>query len=619
MSDAPTLPAPEGATEKRAPRRALFARFAPYASILLAILVITLIWFDAFDDIVLADDRTHLQPILVAAFLTAILLPLALLIIKYEKGLARSCDAAEAAMRARSEFLAVMSHEIRTPLNAVLGFANTLLESKLDTEQRLNATALHAAGDDLLRLLNDILDFSSLDAGRIPFEDAPFSPAAVVDMTVSIAKRSATAKGLALRVDIDPDVPSVLRGDAGRLRQMLLNLLTNAIKFTRSGEIVVEARWLSGTATHATVQWSVTDSGIGIAPDRIGGMFTDFVQADSSVNRRVGGSGLGLAICKRIIDQMGGWIGATSIVGRGSTFTFRVTLPISELVIEAEGSAGSAIAGLKSHIVALGRPLRILLAEDNPTNQLVGKQLLREFDANVSVASNGLEAVQSAGDFSYDVVLMDMQMPEMNGIEATRAIRARGGVHARVPIVALTANAYPEDVKACLDAGMNGFVAKPVGKCALAEAILRSLTGAFAAPPQALNDAGYSDDAAEAAIIDPSAIDEFIAQVGCDSTDEIVTVFLSETERRLGVLRGLPVNDQDAIRQEAHTLKGSSGTFGLMRLAMLSRKLERGASGIAPDDYHVALDGLDDAFARSRRELNIHLRKTCENYAELAE
>jgi signal transduction histidine kinase/CheY-like chemotaxis protein/HPt (histidine-containing phosphotransfer) domain-containing protein len=618
MSDAPTLPAPGGATEKRAPRRAVFALFAPYASILLAILAVTLIWLDAFDDIFLADDRTHLQRIVVAAFLTAILLPLALLIVKYEKGLARARDAAEAAMRARSEFLAVMSHEIRTPLNAVLGFASALLESKLDTEQRLNATALHGAGDDLLRLLNDILDFSALDAGRIPFEDAPFSPAAVVDMTVGIAKRNATARGLMLRVDIDPDIPSALRGDAGRLRQVLLNLLTNAIKFTDRGEIIVTARRLACTAENATVQWSVTDPGIGIAPDRIDGVFSDFVQADSSANRRFGGSGLGLAICKRIIEQMGGRIGAESVVGRGSTFTFSVTLRLGEIAAEVEDSAAGIAADLKAHIVALGRPLRVLLAEDNPTNQLVGKQMLREFDASISIASNGLEAVQSAGEFAYDVILMDMQMPEMSGIEAARAIRARGGANAQVPIVALTANAYPEDVKACFEAGMNDFVAKPIRRSTLPEAILRTLTGA-AARPAVLSDSRDVDSAAEAAIIDPTAVDEFIAQVGCDSTDEIVTVFLSETERRLGVLRGLPVDDHDAIRQEAHTLKGSSGTFGLMRLAMLSRKLERGASGIAPDDYHIALDRLDDVFARSRHELNIHLRKTCENYAELAE
>jgi signal transduction histidine kinase/DNA-binding response OmpR family regulator len=542
MSQAPTLSAPGGATEQHAPRRALFARLAPYASILLAILAIMLIWVDALDDIFLAADRTHLQRILAAAFLTAILLPLAFLIIKYEKGLARARDAAEAAMRARSEFLAVMSHEIRTPLNAVLGFASTLLESKLDTEQRLNATALHGAGDDLLRLLNDILDFSALDAGRIPFEDAPFSPAAVVDMTVGIAKRSATAKGLRLRVEVDPDLPSALRGDAGRLRQVLLNLLTNAIKFTESGEIVVKARRLAAPAKNATVQWSVTDPGIGIAPDRIDGMFNGFVQADSSVSRRFGGSGLGLAICKRIIDQIGGRIGAESAVGRGSTFTFSVTLRLGEIAAEVEDNAAGIAADLKAHIAALGRPLRILLAEDNPTNQLVGKQMLREFDASISIASNGVEAVQSAGEFVYDVILMDIQMPEMSGIEAARAIRARGSANAQVPIVALTANAYPEDVKACFDAGMNDFVAKPIRKSTLPDAILRSLTGA-AARPAALSDSRDADSAAEAVIVDRTAVDELIAQVGCDSTDEILAVFLTETERRLGVLRGLPIGN----------------------------------------------------------------------------
>jgi CheY-like chemotaxis protein/HPt (histidine-containing phosphotransfer) domain-containing protein len=369
----------------------------------------------------------------------------------------------------------------------------------------------------------------------------------------------------------------------------------------------------------------VTDSGIGIAPDRLGSVFTDFVQADSSVSRRFGGSGLGLAICKRIIDQMNGMIEVTSIPGNGSTFTFSVTLPLSELAVEADENAGSAVEDLKERIAVLGRPLRILLAEDNPTNQLVGRQMLREFDASISVASNGAEAVQSARDFSYDVILMDMQMPEMSGIEATRAIRSHGGPQAGVPIVALTANAYPEDVKACLDAGMNSFVAKPVRKSALADAILRALTpvptGRMSETVRAVAQARGTPDAAPAdlVILDRTAVDEFVEDVGVDVIGHMLRTFASETERRLGILRDLTIGDRAAIHLEAHTLKGSSGIFGLMRFSELSRRLEGRASDITAEELQLALGELHEAFALSRRALNEYVEKIAQKSAAAAE
>jgi CheY-like chemotaxis protein/HPt (histidine-containing phosphotransfer) domain-containing protein len=539
---------------------------------------------------------------LLAAVLTAVVTAFVAVIVRYER----------AGTRARAEFLAVMSHELRTPMNAVLGFANTLLEGKLDPAQRLAATALHDAGDNLLRTLNDILDFSHLDSGRIAFEPTAFSPAALTQTAAGIVERSAKAKGLKLRIEAE-GLPPALDGDAGRIRQVLLNFLTNAVKFTDRGEVVVAARCLDRTENSATVQWSVTDTGIGIASEHIGGVFFDFVQADSSVNRRFGGAGLGLAICKRIIDQMGGRIDAHSEIARGSRFSFSVTLPLSAAVFEAEKEAGSAARDLKSRIAAFGRPLRMLLAEDNPTNQLVVKQMLREFDAIIDVASNGVEAMQFAAEFAYDVVLMDMQMPEMNGIDATRAIRASGARH-QVPIVALTANAYPEDVSACLTAGMNGFVAKPVRKFVLVEAILRVLPkvpggGVAAAFSVAFTKAGADDLVMEQApLIDHSAVDEFIEEIGTDAAESIFTTFLTEAERRLGILRDLSCDDRDVIQFEAHTLIGSSGTFGMMRLSQLSRQLERASATIAPDDYRAAVARLTVAYQISRRELLAYLR-----------
>jgi signal transduction histidine kinase/DNA-binding NarL/FixJ family response regulator len=617
MNEATTITGPTAVPERRR-LPAAAARFAPRAAVLLGVPTVVLIWAGALH--VLNDDAPVLGQgralLLAATLMTVALIAMIASTIRYDRRLARAGDAAEAGTRARAEFLAVMSHELRTPMNAVLGFANTLLESKLDPEQRLAAMALHDAGDNLLRTLNDILDLAHLDAGRIAFEATAFSPAALTQTAVGIIEQSARSKGLKLRIEAAPGLPPALEGDAGRIRQVLLSLLSNAVKFTECGEITVVARCLDRGETSATVQWSVTDTGVGIAPDRIDGVFFDFVQADSSVNRRFGGAGLGLAICRRIVDQMGGRIDASSEIGRGSRFAFSVTLPLSAAVFETEKDAGSAARDLKTRIAEFGRPLRILLAEDNPTNQLVGKQILREFDATIDVAANGAEAAQFAGEFAYDVILMDIQMPVMNGIEATRAIRA--GSRAQVPVLALTANAYPEDVSACLGAGMNGFVAKPVRKFVLVEAILRVLPkvpggDVPAAFSLAFGKSGVDDLVVEQApIIDHSAVDEFIEEIGADAAESIFTTFLDEAERRLRVLRDLTCDDRAAIQFEAHTLIGSAGTFGMMRLSQLSRQLERSAAAMAPEDYRPAVARLMEVYQISRRELLDYLRRVGE-------
>jgi signal transduction histidine kinase/HPt (histidine-containing phosphotransfer) domain-containing protein len=616
MNEALTITGPTAAPERRR-LAAVVARSAPRAAIVLGVAVV-LIWAGAlyvvYGDVPFLGQGGAL--LLAATLMTVVLIALLVLIIRYERSLALAREAAEAGTRARAEFLAVMSHELRTPMNAVLGFANTLLESRLAPEQRLAAMALHDAGDNLLRTLNDILDFAHLDAGRIAFEATAFSPAALTQTAVGIVEQDARSKGLKLRIEAAPGLPPAVEGDAGRIRQVLLSLLSNAVKFTERGEITVVTRCLDRGEASATVQWSVTDTGVGIAPDRIDGVFFDFVQADSSANRRFGGAGLGLAICQRIVDQMGGRIGARSEIGRGSSFAFSVALPLSAAVFETEKEAGSAARDLKARIAEFGRPLRILLAEDNPTNQLVGKQILREFEVAIDVAANGAEAVQLAGEFAYDVILMDIQMPVMNGIEATRAIRAGGYI--QVPVLALTANAYPEDVSACLAAGMNGFVAKPVRKFVLVEAILRVLPkvpggDVPAAFSLSFGKSGADDLVVEQApIIDHSAVDEFIEEIGGGAAESIFTTFLDEAERRLWVLRDLDCDDRAAIQFEAHTLIGSAGTFGMMRLSQLSRQLERSAATIAPQDYRPAVERMMEAYQISRRELVDYLRRVAE-------
>jgi len=325
-----------------------------------------------------------------------------------------------------------------------------------------------------LRILNDILDFSRLDAGRMTFEHAPFSPATLTQEMLSVHSPGAVEKGLKLTARQDMGVPDRLIGDAGRIRQILHNLVSNAVKFTRTGEVGVVARCLSRAGDEATIEWTVSDTGIGIAPEKLGSLFDAFVQADSSITRRFGGSGLGLAISKQLTERMGGTIRVGSVVGEGSVFRVRLALKIAAEQRDPQESPAAADL-LSQRIGGIGRKPRLLLAEDNATNRFVFSRLLRGTDVDVVIAENGLEALRAAEQSAFDLICMDMSMPEMDGLDATKAIRAGGGPNCRVPIIALTANAFAEDVEACRRAGMDDFLSKPVSKDVLFAAILRSL------------------------------------------------------------------------------------------------------------------------------------------------
>jgi PAS domain S-box-containing protein len=521
--------------------------------------------------------------------------------------------AAEEASRAKSSFLAVMSHEIRTPMNAVLGLASTMLESELPEEHRKTIMAIHEAGDSLLEILNDILDYSKLEAGQLSFEHIAFSPHSIVENALSIIGPRAKAKGLSLRTVIDPAVPRALIGDPGRIRQVLLNLIANAVKFTEEGGVSVSLRCREAAAGHATVEWVVADTGIGIAPDRIQSLFEDFVQADCSINRRFGGSGLGLAISKRILEQMGGEISVTSALGQGTTVRFHVALPVASSPASVERDDGSASAELHARIAALGRHLRLLIADDNATNRIVAAKMLREFNVQASMACDGAEAVAAASRLAYDVILMDMRMPEMDGLQAARAIRARGGPSAAVPIIAFTANAFNDDVNACMEAGMTDFVAKPVRKKVLVEALMRAWQ-----PNDA--DAGGADDpaarpwepadtaaAVAVPILDHAVVALLSDDIGADAMAETMSAFVTETVHRIESLRHLSCSDTDrrTISREAHSLRGTAGTFGLCRLAAIASELEREADTICEADYLVTIARIDTAFAEARSLLPV--------------
>jgi signal transduction histidine kinase/ActR/RegA family two-component response regulator len=386
-----------------------------------------------------------------------------------ERELKRAKAAAEAANEAKSRFLAAVSHEMRTPLNAVLGMNRMLLKTPLDDEQRRFATMIRSSGQALLDLINDILDLSKIEAGRMEIETVHFSPAATVDGVVSLLSQRAQSKGLRLEMKLAPGLPLALQGDPRRLRQVLFNLIGNAVKFTEKGSVSVTASHRALPDGRVELQLGVHDTGIGIPPETLPRLFERFVQADSTTSRRYGGTGLGLAITAEIVTLMGGRIHVRSEAGQGSHF--EVTIPMAPGDASQLASLGASRDTTPDAL--LGAGLRILVAEDNEVNQLLIQALLREMGHHCDVVDNGAAALRQLQAAPYDVVLMDIQMPEMDGEAATRAIRALPGPLAHIPVIALTANAMVEDREAYLRAGMNDYVLKPVIPRQLAAAIAR--------------------------------------------------------------------------------------------------------------------------------------------------
>jgi two-component system, sensor histidine kinase len=551
----------------------------------------------------------NLQLYIAAVLLSS--LPLAAVLGQREKLMAQlreTTKAAQEAVRAKSEFLAVMSHEIRTPMTGVLGMTDLLMQGPLPAKQREYVAWIRASGRHLLSLINDILDFSRIEAGKIELEAIDFSVAEVLAQVSSLLTPLAVEAGLELRFEADDHASPRLRGDPMRLRQVLINLVGNGIKFTRRGGVTVTVTHRTTADRRARFHFEVRDTGIGIPEEKRKILFDPFSQADSSTTRRYGGSGLGLAISRRLVEAMEGEIGVDSLEGVGSRFWFEVPLTVS---------TDAALRETPTPRVRDQEPRRVLLAEDVEMNQVLVADMLRAHGHDVVTAANGQEAVELAAREAFDVVLMDVQMPVMDGVEATVRIRQLPPPACNVPVLALSANVMAEDMVRYKAAGMNGALTKPIDWPKLFEALARHGSAGRASPAQPAasmpptnavpSPAEPVETSAEREAEIPGPIDltgfnrspEFEG-MGSDLKAKLAELFVRGTGKRLEELRdAVQRADIPAVARLAHAIKGSAANLGARHLAQLCADIETRAEAAEFDVTSECLDGLQREFTRA--------------------
>lgn len=530
----------------------------------------------ARDEVFRNFEQNRQKHFAIAGVLTLWLFGATFLMGRYQEMLARARDAAENGTRARSEFLAMMSHEIRTPMNGVIGMADLLLGSGLSDEQFRYASTLRESAAHLLKIINDVLDFSKLELGRIQMEKIAFKVRNLVKATVGLLDAYAKEKNLALTVNIAPDVPEAIVGDPGRLRQVLLNFVGNGLKFTATGGVTVGVA-VENASGRKRLAFTIADTGIGIPADAKPLLFRKFSQLDSSIARRFGGTGLGLAICKRLIDIMGGTVAVESEVGKGTTFKFTIDyLPSSPDVVEPEWGR-NPLLDIPVIAAPCQDPLQVLLVEDNKTNQLVATKLIESLGHRVDVADNGAEALTACAGIKYDAIFMDVMMPGMDGLAVTRAIRKLKPPFCDAHIIALTANVQKHHMQECRAAGMDDFLPKPVTRHELALK-LNAIKAAVAPAPVAPLALSQAAPAQEATVFSDAIYNELADALGPDGIRQVLEQFLADVTDRIEAMREAAKKDDVAtIEIEAHASKSAAASLGFLRFAELSEGIERDA------------------------------------------